>query len=426
MANKSEAELLNNTDCCDEHSPKTYLGLCRMQQNLRPSFARSLFTNRQILTEQAYWDHMEDTAQTYYPEVMCDPCAKAPVMSVAEQFERRYAKPFTLKNRATVTCGEVKHQIMPGEGPDGESTWLQQFQRYMTNKTMLQSRGMDRFENDVAWQMLITQQINFPETEYLPDGLTISYPRHESLNHNTHEKFGKGQCNSLGIIEEWLNELACFNEDTQVTDVLMHWCTWNDLKQSDDFKECFKAYRPELFLGTELLNAANLEPVIRPRGVNRVYTDPNGIRYWTVNAKQKFCDESGAERQYDMFPKNELLALDLSGGELSYQPEFVYTPIMDVCAAMNEPEQINSARYAKTYLDCMNECWERRLTSNLMPILRCPNSSSRLRICQPKKAEAKVDAPKADTPVAPAPVASKKVASKKVASKAPTANGGTD
>ena len=410
----SDKELIKEAaECCEDFAPKTYLGMCRVQQNEKPSFARALFANRQIPTEMAYWDYMEDNTLNYEPIVTCDPCVKAPVMSLAEQFERRYAKPFTLKNRATVTCGEVKHQIMPGEDCDGSSTWLEQFREYMARKTLQQSRAFDRFEDDLAWQLLVTQQIVFPKTEYLPDGLTIAYPRHEEMNFSTSECFGKGQCNSMGIIEKWKNDLVCGpNEDFQATDILMHWCTWEDWKNSDDFKECAKAYNPELFLSNQLINTFNLEPVVRPRGVTQVYQDPNGCRYWVVNCQRKFKDETGAIKKFDLMPKNKFIGLDLSGGENSYQPEFIYTPIMDVCAALNEPEQINVARYAKTYTDCMNECWERRLTSNLMIALRCPNSSSCLEICAPKKAEAKIPA----ATVSPQPVKSKKTA-KKVASK---------
>ena len=396
-------ELIKETaECCEDHSPMTYLGMCRIQQNAQPSFARALFTNRQIPTEMAYWDYMEDSVYQYRPEVMCDPCAKAPVTSVAEQFERRYAKPFTLKNRATVTCGEVKHQVMPGETADTASSWLTQFRDYMARKTLMQSQGFDKFEDELAWELLITQEINFPKTEYLPEGLKISYHRHEEMNFETSECFGKGQCDSMGIIEKWKNDMACGpNEDFQPTDILMHWCTWNDWKNSDDMTACLKSFNPQLFLGNQLLNQYNLEPVVRPKGVNLVYTDPNGCRYWTVNAQAKYKDETGATVKYDMMPKNKFIALDLSGGENSYSPEFIYTPIMDVCAALNEPEQINVARYAKTYTDCMNECWERRLTSNLMVALRCPNSTSCLTICAPKKAEAKVPAA-TTTPATPA------------------------
>lgn len=391
----SDKALIEETaDCCEDYSPKTYLGMCRIQQNERPTFARSQFTNRQINTEMAYWDYMEDNAHTHYPEVMCDPCAKAPVMSVADQFERKYAKPFTLKNRATVTCGEVKHQIMPGENCDGQSTWLEQFRAYMARKTLLQSAGFDRFEDDIAWELMITQEVNFAKSEYLPEGMRIQYPRHDELNFSTTECFGKSQCNSMGIVEKWKNDMSCFNDSFQPTDILMHYTCWTEWKQSQDFQECLKAYNPALFLSNQLLNQVNLEPVVHPRGVNLVYTDPNGCRYWTVNAQKKFCDENGVTHKYDMFPKNKMIAYDLSGGENSYQPEFIYTPIMDVCAALNEPNEINSARYAKTYTDCMNECWERRLTSNLMVALRCPNSSSELVLCADKKAEAKIPAVK--------------------------------
>lgn len=414
----SDKDLIKETeDCCDDHSPKTYLGMCRIQQNEKPSFARALFTNRQINTEMAYWDYMEDSAFQYRPEVMCDPCAKAPLMSVAEQFERRYAKPFTIKNRATVTCGEVKHTVSPGDECGTQQTWLQQFQDYMARKTLQQSRAFDLFEDEIAWELLITQQIHFPKSEYIddPDGITISYERHSEMNFETHECLGKGQCDSMGIIEKWKNDLACGpNEQFQPTDILMHWTLWNDWKNSDDMTECLKSYNPQLFLGNELLNQYNREPVLRPTGVNLVYTDPNGCRYWTVNCQKKYCDETGAQHKFDLMPRNKMIALDLSGGENSYQPEFIYTPIMDVCAALNEPTQINVARYAKTYTNCMDECWERRLTSNLMVANRCPNSSSELCFCVPKKAEAKIPA----ASPAPKKAGSKNAAASKNADKA--------
>ena len=302
-------------DCCNDHSPKTYLGMCRIQQNEKPSFARALFANRQIPTEQAFWDVMEDNLINYRPDVMCDPCAKPGVMSTAEQFERKYAKPFTLKNRATVTCGEVKHQVMPGEECGTQSTWLEQFRDYMARKTLLQSRGFDLIEDEIAWELLITQEINFPKTEFLPDGLKIAYHRHSEMNFSTTECFGKGQCNSFRIIEDWKNNLVCGpNPDFQATDILMHWCTWRDWQDSDDFKECSKAFNPNLFLNNDLINTFNREPVVRPRGVNLVYTDPNGCRYWTVNCQARYKDETGAERKYDLMPKNKFIGLDLSGG----------------------------------------------------------------------------------------------------------------
>ena len=384
------SEINEAPDACCDHSPQTYLGMFRCQQNERPQGFRSQFTNVQLETDQAYWEVMTDVMERYYPQVMCDPCMSGPKLSFAEALEIRYAKPFTIKNEIQITCGQVKHKLRPGDRCGTSSTWLEQFRDYVERQTMLQSKGFDGIEDRIAAEFMITQGVKFPKSEYLPNGLEISYPRDEELECEISECFGKGQCDSMGIVEEFLQKLECFEESNQVTDVFMHWCTWQDWKKSDDMRECLKSYNPQFFLGNELLNQFNLEPMIRPRGINRVYTDPNGIRYWTVNVQEKYCDENGNWKKYDMFPKNEFHAFDFSGGECSYAPQMIYTPIMDIIAATEEPVQINAARYAMTDVDRKQKCWSREMTSNLMPVLPYPNGSARLKLCQPKKAEAKV------------------------------------
>ena len=388
------SEINEAPDACCDYGPMTYLGMYRCQQNQDPSAFRALFDNRQLDTELAYWEIMNDVFERYYPQVMCDPCMSGPKLSFAEALETRYAKPFTLKNEIQITCGQVKHKLRPGDTNGQTSTWAEQFRDYVAKQTMLQSRGFDEFEEDIAAEMFITQGVKFPKSEYLPEGLTISYPRHDDLECEETESFGKDQCDSMGIVENFLNKLECFENSNRVTDIFMHWTCWQDLKASQDMKECLKSYRPEMFLSNQLISQFNIEPLINPRGINRVYTDPNGIRYWTVNVHKKFCDENGNTKKYDMMPKNELLAFDLSGGECSYSPIMAYTPIMDIVAATEAPEQINAARYAMTDVDRKKRCWNREMTSNLMPILPYPNGSARLKLGVAKKATEKTAAKK--------------------------------
>ena len=383
-------------NCCD-YGPSTYLGMFRKQQNQDPSAFRGLMQNQQLDTELAYWEVMTDVFERYYPQVMCDPCMSGPKLSFAEALETRYAKPFTLKNEIQVTCGQVNHKLRPGDTNGQTSSWAEQFRDYVAKQTMLQSSGFDLFEDELAAELFITQMVRFPKSEYLPEGLEIAYPRDMDLECEDTRCFGKGECDSMDIVETFLNKLECFENSNRVTDVFMHYTTWRDWKASDDMKDCLKSYNPQFFLGNELLNSFNLEPMINPRGINRVYTDPNGIRYWTVNITQKRCDEEGNIKKYDMMPKNELLAFDLSGGECSYSPIMAYTPIMDMVAALEEPQQINAARYAMTDVDRKARCWNRELTSNLMPILPYPNGSARLKLCATKKAVEKAPVKKTET-----------------------------
>jgi len=374
---------------CHDYSPMTYLGLYRCQQNEDVSAFRALFTNRQLDTEMAYWEVMNDVFERYYPQAMCDPCMSGPKLSFAEALDTRYAKPFTLKNEIQITCGQVRHRLRAGDRCNETSTWLEQFRDYVAKQSLLQSRGFDMYEEEIAAELFITQMVRFPKSEYFPEGLTIKYERDDELECCDTRKFGKGECEAMRVIEDFLQKLECFENSNRVTDLFFHYCDWQDFKDSDDVRECMKAFRPELFIGNQLINLFNQEPLIAPRGINRVYTDPNGIRYWTVNVTKKFCDEHGNVTKYDMMPKGEILAFDLSGGECSFAPIMAYTPIMDIVAATEEPEQINAARYAMTDVDRKKKCWNREMTSNLMPILPYPNGSARLKIGCAKKVEAK-------------------------------------
>lgn len=388
MANIPEQE------CTKDLTQTEYLGLfdCQIQEQ-GESFFRSLFTNQQFRTKKVAWDELKTRYANFHPAIMCDPCATAPVLDTSDMFRRHEVSGISTKSMIAIDCGEIENEfsrIRPGVDCNQITSPEEALRAVLARKSLLQASGFDDIEECLAAEMVITQRIQLPKSDYLPEGAAVYFPRDEELNHETSECFGKGQCDTWKILRNWMEKLECYEGSGRITDVLMHCETAEEMLMGDDFKDCLKGYNPTLLLGNQIVSRMTDRELIRPRGVTLFYTSPEGIRFWKVNVKKKFCVEDGTIKKYDLMPKNKLIGLDLSGSRCSYAPVWGYTPITDLQHLVGsgfQTQTIYASRYVKNTVTFEPAGWKQVMQSNMLPFLPYPHSSSELTLCAPAKTE---------------------------------------
>ena len=401
-------EHIQEQECCNDFTQSEYLGMfdCQMEEQ-GESFFRSLFRNQQFRTKKVSWDEMKRQYANFHPAIMCDPCATAPLVDTSDMFRRHEVSGISVKSMIAIDCGEIENEyqrVRPGIDCNQITSPEEALRAVLARKSLAQSSGFDDIEECLAAEMVITQRIELPKSDYLPEGAAVWFPRDEELDCSTSEKFGKGQCDTWKILRNWMEKLECFEGSGRVTDVLMHCDTAEDMMMGDDFKECLKSYNPQLFLNNQMISQMTNRELIRPRGVTLFYTSPEGIRFWKVNIKKKFCVEDGTIQKYDLMPKNKLIGLDLSGSRCSYAPVWGYTPITDLKHLLGQGSQVQTvyaSRYVKNTCTFEPAGWKQVMESNMLPFLPYANSSSCLTLCAPAEKETfKAPEPKVEaTPV---------------------------
>ena len=420
----------NGSECCNDYTQEEYLGLWGCQREEQPiGFFRSLFQNRQFSTDQVRWDELKNQFANFMPAIMCDPCATAPLVDSNDNYKTHTATGIKLKSMIAIDCGEIEREFgrrQPGIDCNVITSPEEALRRVLGRKSLLQSSGFDEWEDLIAAELAITQKITLPKSDYLPDGASVWYARDEELDCTTSECFGKSQCNTRGILRQWMNKIECFEGSNRVTDVLMSCDTWEEFLQGKDMQECIKSFNPQLFLDNQLISQITNQPLIDPAGVTQVWTSPEGIRFWKVNLKKKFCTETGEIEKCDLFPDNYLLGLDLSNSRCSYSPIWGYTPITDVKHLTGGGQTVQTrlaSRFVKNTCTFEPAGWKQVMQSNVLPFIPYPNGSTSLTLCSAKTEEAfTAPAPKAPVAEAPAPVAeveavNQKAKAKKEASK---------
>ena len=405
-------EILEGEECCNDYTQTQYLGMWGCQREQMPiGFFRSLFRSQQFSTDKVSWDELKNQYASFHPAIMCDPCATAPLVDSSDMYKSHSATGIKLKSMISIDCGEIEkefHKRQPGTDCNVITSPEQALQRVLGRKSLLQSSGFDDFEDLIAAELVITQKIVLPKSEYLPDGASVWYARDEELDCTTSETFGKGQCNTRGILRQWMNKIECYEGSNRVTDVLMSCDTWEDFLMGDDMQDCLKSYNPNLFLNNQLISELTNKPLVDPAGVTQVWTSPEGIRFWKVNLKKKFCTETGEIVKCDLFPDNYLLGLDLSNSRCSYSPVWGYTPITDI-KRLTGGGFTTQTRYASRFVK--NTCtfepagWKQVMQSNILPFIPYVHGSTSLTLGSAKTEE------KFAEPVKAAPV--KKAEAKK-------------
>ena len=377
------ADHIPEQSCCDDLTQKQYLGLFEAQRDGRTeNFFRALFRNQQFLTTTVIYDVIKSRFPNFHPQVMCDPCATPELVDTSDMFERLTASGVTLKSMIAIDCGEIEREtgrVQPGVQCNEITSPLTALQRVLARKSLPQASGFDDIEECLAMEMVVTECIDLPKSQYMPNGGNLSFKRDEELNCKTSELFGCEQKGTMKILRRFFEKLECFEGGNQVTDVLMHCDTAEDMLLGKDMQDCLKSYRPELFLGQELISAMTDRALIRPRGVNLFYTSPDGIRFWKVNMQKKFFTHEGEIRKYDVFPKNKLIALDLSGGPASYRPIMGYTPITDLQHIIGQgttTQTVYAPRFVKSTVTFEPAGWKQVMQSNILPLLPYCNGSA--------------------------------------------------
>lgn len=386
---------IQEKECCDDLTQTQYLGLyeCQRQQEERSIF-RSLARSEQFRTNSVTYDIMKSMHQNFKPAIMCDPCATPPVLNTSDMFERRSVSGITLKSMVTIDCGELAHEsqrIQPGTNCNEITSPGDALQRILTRKVDAQFKGFDDAEDALMDELVITQGIKLPKSDYLPDGASLFFPRDEELNCSTSECFGKNQCDTWAIFREWMDKIDCVDDGPVITDVYMHCETAEEMLKGEDMAGCIKNYNPQLFLDNNLISEITGREIRRARGARNFYTSPDNIRFWKVNAKQKFCTETGEVIKYDMFPKNKIIGLDRSGSSCQYQLIMGYTPITDIKHLLGGGTTVSTAfspRYVKTECTFEPSGWKQVVQANVLPLLPTPNASSCLTLCETKTEEA--------------------------------------
>lgn len=386
---------IQETECCDDLTQSQYLGLyeCPRQQEERSIF-RSLARSEQFSTNSVTYDIMKSMHQNFKPAIMCDPCATPPVLNTSDMFERRSVSGITLKSMITIDCGELANEsqrVQPGVNCNEITSPTDALRRILTRKVDIQYAGFDEAEDALIDELVITQGITLPKSDYLPDGASLFFPRDEELNCSTSECFGKDQCDTWAIIREWLDKVDCVDGGPNITDIYMHCETAEKMIQGQDMKDCIKGYNPQLFLDDALISEITGRQLRRAKGARNFYTSPDGIRFWKVNAKNKFCTETGEVIKYDMFPKNKIIGLDRSGSSCQYQLIMGYTPITDIKHLLGGGTTLSTVfgpRYVKTETTFEPSGWKQVVQANVLPLLPTPNGSSELILCEAKTTEA--------------------------------------
>jgi hypothetical protein len=373
-------------DCCNEYTQSEYEGLFGCQTNELPSFFRSRFRTKQYRTRKVKWDEIKSQYNNFHPTILCDPCATPEAMSFSDAFFRHDVTPIHLASLITIDCGEVddclnepQPGVMCAENEITDPDVL--FRRLLGQRALMQSSGYDDIEECLALEFMMTQGIDLPKSDYLPMGGKLSFPRDEELNCVTQEMFGKGQCDAKGVLRRWMNKIDCVEGFMGLTDVYMHCDTWEDFLNSDDMRDCLKSYNLPTLLEAGLINQMTREPLIRTKGVTQVWTSPEGIRFWKVNLKKRYCTEDGTFEKYDVMPKNKLIGFDFSGGPCSYAPVWGYVPIVDIARQPSGSIVTNvsaTSRYVKTKVSWHPAGFKQIMMSNMMPFLPYRNSSSEL------------------------------------------------
>lgn len=382
-------------DCVGDYTQEQYLGLWNCNRQEQPiGFFRELFQTRQFATDEVRWDVLKDNYNNFEPAIMCDPCQTAPLVDSSDNYETKTATGIKLKSMISIDCGELEKEYrrrVPGIECNQITSPEEALRRLLARKSMPQSEAFDTKEDLLAAELVITQKIEIPKSEYLPDGAQVWYPRAQELDCYTSECFGKGQCDTRGILRQWLNKLECFQNASRPTDVLMSCDTWEDFLMGDDMQDCLKTFNPQLIQGPQLIGQLTNRPLIDAAGATLVWTSPEGIRFWKINISKRFCTETGQIEKCDLFPDNYLLALDLSGSACSYQPIMGYTPITDIKQVLGQAGTVRT-RYAERAVK--NTCtfepagWKQVMQSNLLPFIPYPHASSSLTLCSGKTEEA--------------------------------------
>lgn len=381
--------------CSDDLTQKQYLGLydCR-QGRERFSIFRSMARTQQFRTKTVTYDILKSMHSNFQPMIMCDPCATPPVINTSDMFERRQVSGISMASMVTIDCGELDgemERIQPGTDCNRITEPAQALQNIITRKVSAQFEGFEEAESALIDELVITQGIQLPESDYLPKGASLFFPRDEQLNCEISETFGKSQCNTWGIIREWLDKVECIDDAPVITDVYMHCETAEDMLLGQDIQECLKGFNPSLFLNQQLIGEATDLSLRRQRNAVQFYTSPEGIRFWKVNAKKRYCSETGQIIKYDLFPKNKLIGLDRSGSQCQYQPILGYFPITDIkhlTGGGTTQVTANLPRYAKTDCTFHPAGWKQIVQSNLLPLLPTPNGSTELCLGAAKTEEA--------------------------------------
>lgn len=392
MANEiEEAQQLD--DCGCDNSPAEYEGVFGCQLEEQAMHFRTKFRNKQYRTPKVTWDEIKAQFSSFRPTIMCDPCATPEAMSFSDGFFRREVTPIHMASLMTIDCGEIEqYRNEPQMGVDCNviRDEDQIFRDLLMKRGMMQNTGFIENEDCLALEFMMTQGINLPKSDYLPNGGELRFERDEELNCVTQECFGKGQCNTKGILRRWANKVECVDGFDQFRDVYMHCDTWEEFLMGDDMQDCLKGFDPRLTIEDQLINQMTKQPLTRQKGVSLVWRSPEGIRFWKVNMKKRYCTETGDIVKYDMMPKNELHGFNFGTGPCSYSPVWGYVPVLDLAksATGSIKTLVNAtSRAVKTKVVWHPGAVKQIMQSNMMPFLPYKNSSSVLKLCVDPKSE---------------------------------------
>jgi hypothetical protein len=374
---------ITESACSEDLTQKQYLGLfdCRRGRE-RFSIFRNMASVQMFRAKTVTYDILKSMHRNFQPMIMCDPCATPPVINTSDMFERRSVSGISMMSMVTIDCGELDNEMqmmMPGTDCNQITEPGTALQNIITRKVTAQLEGFEEAESALIDELVITQGIQLPKSDYLPDGASLFFPRDEQLNCTTSETFGKDQCYTWAILRDFLDKIDCVDDGPVITDMYMHCELAEKMMLGQDMQECLKGFNPTLFLDQQLINEATDRTLNPIKGARVFYTSPDGIRFWKVNAKKRYCSETGEIIKYDLFPKDKIIALDRSGGDCQYQPIMGYFPITDLkhlTGGGTTQVTAFSPRYAKTDCTFHPAGWKQIVQSNMLPLLPTPNSSA--------------------------------------------------
>ena len=388
----SEESIEELEDCGNEMCQEEYEGVFGCQTaDLNPAWRRR-FRSKQYRTPKVTWDEIKQQFSRFQPTIMCDPCSTPEAMSFSDGFFRHDVTPIHMASLMTIDCGEVDAALCEPQMGVGNNIARDPdavFRDLLTSRALMQSAGYDDNENCVAFEFMVTEGVELPKSDYLPSGGKLQFKRDEELNCFTQECFGKGQCDTMGVVSRWLEKADCVDGFDEVTDVYMDCDTWEDFKNGDDMKGCLKDFNAQAILGT-MFNQLTGQPLIKAKGETLVWVSPEGIRFWKVNFKKRYCTETGEIVKYEMFPKNTLIGYNFGGGPCSYAPVWGYVPVIDIYKSPTGSIKTSvnaTSRYTKTKVSWHPAGFKQIMQSNMMPFLPYRNSSTKLTLCADPKSE---------------------------------------
>ena len=385
-------EIAELEDCKTEMSQHEYEGVFGCQTQEDPSFFRTRFRSKQYRTKKVKWDEIKSQFSSFHPTIMKDPCATPEAMSFSDAFMRHDVTPIHTASMMTIGCGEIDELLdQPQMGVDCNVIRDpdQVYRDVFAQRALLQSRSFDEIEEALAFEFMITEAIELPKSDYLPNGGYLAFKRDEELNCVTEECFGKDQCATKSILRRYINKIECVDGFDMAYDHFMHCDTFEEFLAGDDMQGCLKGFNPRLELGN-LVNQMTNQPLQKTKGVSLGWVSPDGHRFWKVNLKRRYCTETGEVQKYDLFPKNKILSFNFGTGPCAYAPVWGYVPVLDVHKSPTGSitTTVNAtSRYTKTKVSFHPAGFKQIMQSNMMPFLPYKNSSASLTLCVDPKSE---------------------------------------